>query len=294
MLLRLVGRYNHMMKVLAPIADTVWRGVCQLIEYFLYTCNQFFASDLAEWDRSVYTTRLAAALAATAAGLEGEGGPGAARLQPGVLEAGEPGLLAGLPQRLVAVESGVFLAEQLRGLLPYLASSLGPEQVAGLDSFYAGTVAAAADLREPVYLAAVSASINTEVLLAMMGRVAWDIREVSTQHSAYVDHWLRELALFSGRLAKVATMVTVTPALGLLLWRQAVRVATNCFVEGFAGARRCTNEGRALMQLDFRQFVIQAEKLSGLKPLPFQELVTVYVKAYYIQVRPSRPVFAYN
>ena len=27
--------------------------------------------------------------------------------------------------------------------------------------------------------------------------------------------------------------------------------------KGFAAAKKCTNEGRALMQLDFRQFVIQ-------------------------------------
>ena len=31
------------------------------------------------------------------------------------------------------------------------------------------------------------------------------------------------------------------------------------------------------MQLDFCQFVVQAEKLTGLKPLPFQDLVTIQV-----------------
>ena len=38
------------------------------------------------------------------------------------------------------------------------------------------------------------------------------------------------------------------------------------------------------MQLDFRQFVVKLEKLflGELKPLPYQEYVSNYVKAYYI------------
>ena len=38
------------------------------------------------------------------------------------------------------------------------------------------------------------------------------------------------------------------------------------------------------MQLDYRQFVVKLEKLfSGeLKPLPYQDYVSNYVKAYYI------------
>ena len=72
-------------------------------------------------------------------------------------------------------------------------------------------------------------------------------------------------------------MVAISDHIGSLLWRQAVKGAVNTFVEverklllsslpnildllsskGFAAAKKCTNEGRALMQLDFRQFVIQ-------------------------------------
>ena len=36
------------------------------------------------------------------------------------------------------------------------------------------------------------------------------------------------------------------------------------------------------MQLDYRQFVMKLEKLSELKPLPYQDHVSKYVKAYYI------------
>ena len=43
----------------------------------------------------------------------------------------------------------------------------------------------------------------------------------------------------------------------------------------FSSAKKCSNEGRALMQLDFRQFVLKLEAISDLKPLPHQDLVII-------------------
>ena len=57
-------------------------------------------------------------------------------------------------------------------------------------------------------------------------------------------------------------------------------VCCQTFVDGFSAVKKCTNEGRALMQLDFRQFVLKLEKLSGVKPLPHQQFVSAYIKAY--------------
>lgn len=36
------------------------------------------------------------------------------------------------------------------------------------------------------------------------------------------------------------------------------------------------------MQLDYRQFLLKLEAMSDLKPLPYQDYVSNYVKAYYI------------
>ena len=66
------------------------------------------------------------------------------------------------------------------------------------------------------------------------------------------------------------------------LWILALKSASRIFVEGFSSAKRCTNEGRALMQLDYRQFVLKMEKICDIRPLPFQELVSTYIKAFYI------------
>ncbi len=46
-------------------------------------------------------------------------------------------------------------------------------------------------LRRPVYLTVASASIRPEVILQLMSKVAWDIKEVRSQHSQYVEVMLR-------------------------------------------------------------------------------------------------------
>ncbi len=46
-------------------------------------------------------------------------------------------------------------------------------------------------LRRPVYMTVAAASIRPDVILQMMTKVAWDIKEVRSQHSQYVEVMLR-------------------------------------------------------------------------------------------------------
>lgn len=50
----------------------------------------------------------------------------------------------------------------------------------------------------------------------------------------------------------------------------------------FSNAKRCSNGGRALMQLDFTQLMSKLEMMSSIKPIPKREYVENYVKAYYL------------
>ena len=36
------------------------------------------------------------------------------------------------------------------------------------------------------------------------------------------------------------------------LWESIIKITNKSLLEGFAGARKCTNEGRSLMQLDYQ------------------------------------------
>lgn len=54
------------------------------------------------------------------------------------------------------------------------------------------------------------------------------------------------------------------------------------FFYSYANVKKCSNEGRALMQLDFQQFLMKLEKLTDLRPVPDKEFVETYIKAYYL------------
>jgi hypothetical protein len=50
----------------------------------------------------------------------------------------------------------------------------------------------------------------------------------------------------------------------------------------FSNAKKCSNGGRGLMQLDFIQFLSKLEKLTSVRPIQGRDYVENYVKAYYL------------
>lgn len=85
----------------------------------------------------------------------------------------------------------VFLAEQLKLLQKPLESLIPPAKKSFLQQFYAYTVSMAAELRYPIYLAVASCAIDYEQTLNMMINVKWDVTDIMSQHSSYVDSILR-------------------------------------------------------------------------------------------------------
>ena len=49
------------------------------------------------------------------------------------------------------------------------------------------TISTASELRVPVYAAVAAHSVNAELLLQMMNGVRFDIKDIMSQHSQYVD-----------------------------------------------------------------------------------------------------------
>jgi hypothetical protein len=54
--------------------------------------------------------------------------------------------------------------------------------------------------------------------------VSWDVKEVQSQHSDYVDYLLRQLQAFGQSLACAAAAVPITAELYRLLWTLAAKV----------------------------------------------------------------------
>ncbi|TNN62314.1 Syndetin [Liparis tanakae] len=297
--IRLVGKYMQMMSILKPIAFDVIHCVSQLFDYYLYAVYTFFGrNDMPAPSPSLPTHG------------GRDGGP-ARVVGPACLEAvGEnvpvhsaaedrkervpsphlsqlvvltnSGTLYGLAQRVVATESLVFLAEQFESLQSHLDTMMPAAKKPFLQQFYSQTVSTASELRKPIYWIVAAKAIDYEQMLLLMSGVKWDIREIMSQHNVYVDVLLQEFEQFNKRLQDVSRHVRIPLPVSNVLWEHCIRLANRTLVEGYANVKKCSNEGRALMQLDFQQFLMKLEKLTDLRPIPDKEFVETYIKAYYL------------
>uniref|UniRef100_A0A4W6EU69 VPS50 subunit of EARP/GARPII complex n=1 Tax=Lates calcarifer TaxID=8187 RepID=A0A4W6EU69_LATCA len=298
--IRLVGKYMQMMNILKPIAFDVIHCVSQLFDYYLYAVYTFFgrndmyeSSGLGLISSRLRTTlnRIQESLIDMEAVGENAGvhGPAEDRKEKvpsphlsQMVVLTNSGTLYGLAQRVVATESLVFLAEQFESLQSHLDTMMPAAKKPFLQQFYSQTVSTASELRKPIYWIVAAKAIDYEQMLLMMAGVKWDIREIMSQHNVYVDVLLKEFEQFNKRLGDVSRHVRIPLPVSNVLWEHCIRLANRTLVEGYANVKKCSNEGRALMQLDFQQFLMKLEKLTDLRPIPDKEFVETYIKAYYL------------
>uniref|UniRef100_A0A673A5B4 VPS50 EARP/GARPII complex subunit n=1 Tax=Sphaeramia orbicularis TaxID=375764 RepID=A0A673A5B4_9TELE len=298
--IRLVGKYMQMMNILKPIAFDVIHCVSQLFDYYLYAVYTFFGrNDLYESSGlGLISSRLRTTLNRIQESLidmeavgesVGVHGPAEDRKEKvpsphlsQLVVLTNSGTLYGLAQRVVATESLVFLAEQFESLQSHLDTMMPAAKKPFLQQFYSQTVSTASELRKPIYWIVAAKAIDYEQMLLMMAGVKWDIREIMSQHNVYVDVLLKEFEQFNKRLGDVSRHVRIPLPVSNVLWEHCIRLANRTLVEGYANVKKCSNEGRALMQLDFQQFLMKLEKLTDLRPIPDKEFVETYIKAYYL------------
>uniref|UniRef100_A0A8C9VSK8 VPS50 subunit of EARP/GARPII complex n=1 Tax=Scleropages formosus TaxID=113540 RepID=A0A8C9VSK8_SCLFO len=293
--IRLVGKYMQMMNILKPIAFDVIHCMSQLFDYYLYAVYTFFgrndmyeSSGLGLISSRLRTTlnRIQESLIDMSAGAHGtseerkEKVPSPHLSQLVVLTAS--GTLYGLAERVVATESLVFLAEQFEFLQSHLDTVMPAAKKPFLQQFYSQTVSTASELRKPIYWIVAAKAIDYEQMLLLMTGVKWDIKEIMSQHNIYVDVLLKEFEQFNKRLGDVSKHVRIPLPVANVLWEHCIRLANRTLVEGYANVKKCSNEGRALMQLDFQQFLMKLEKLTDIRPIPDKEFVETYIKAYYL------------
>lgn len=276
-----------MSRLLRPIAFDVIMCMTQLFDFYLYTIHLFFASDLTVASNSLYTLKLNGTLKRIADNLilEEESADYGKIPKPrlsSIVNPNRPELLHGLSERVAAVESLIFLARQYEFLQGYLEYLLPPNNKIILQQFFQQTITASTDLRRPIYMCVAARAFDLRQNLIAMSKINWEVKDVMSQHNSYIDVFLREVQIFRIRLEEISSGIPITGEVFQLLWESIAHIITHTLVQGFSEAKRCTNGGRALMQLDFTQFLSKFEQISGLRPVPHREYVENYVKAYYL------------
>ncbi|KAK4316854.1 hypothetical protein Pmani_012030 [Petrolisthes manimaculis] len=288
-ILRLIGKYIQMMRLLQPIALDVMICLSHLFDYYLFAVFTFFGArgDLEQnLSRHLLTSlkkiqdTLIYAPDSPLEDSTNQDKVPCPSLSP-VVDLTSPDSMYGLGVRMAAVESLGFLATQLEALHPYVEPLIPPQRRTHLHQFYTSTVKATPEIRHHVYTAVAAQVIDYDSILNRMSSVRWDISDIMSQHSQYVDDLLRQLQVLSMRVEELSRVSPVPSEAYRALWESVVRITNRTLLEGYASARKCTNEGRSLMQLDYQQFLMKLECLTWVRPLPDKPLVEGFIKAYY-------------
>ncbi|GFU02066.1 hypothetical protein TNCV_837141 [Trichonephila clavipes] len=240
--LRSFGKYMQMMSVLKPIAFDVLICMTQLFDYYMYSVYIFFAKEMSDLTENVLSNKLKTTLKRIRENLmfeeetEAFDNRNKDKIPPPklsiVVNLKKVEDLYGLAERVAAAESLVFLAEQFELLHPHLELLIPSTKRAFLQQFCSQTVSQASELRRPVYMAVAARTIDYEQIIVLMSAVKWDVNEIMSQHSSYVDILLRELQVFSMRLSEVSRKIPVPREAYDLLWEHCIRLANHSFIEG--------------------------------------------------------------
>ncbi|PIK49553.1 putative coiled-coil domain-containing protein [Apostichopus japonicus] len=277
--LRLYGKYMQMISVLKPIAFDVVLCMSELFDYYLFSIYSFFASDVSDGSALGVNSKLWTTLKRISDNITQQakanqemnpntmlapGSTGFPCVSPSVLLSGIDHL-HGLAERIVGTESLVFLATTTEELLqPTLEAVIPSAKKPFLQQFLLSGV------WPPGHQPGEDPADDDDRW--------WDIKDIMSQHSMYVDHMLQESAHSSGCLHDYlgARNQTSQQSHGRR------HICIKLSVYRFATAKNCSNEGRALMQLDFQQFLLKLESITQLRPIPDKDFVEAYMKAFYL------------
>ncbi|KAI8118797.1 hypothetical protein FF38_10946 [Lucilia cuprina] len=275
---RCIGRYLQMCKLLHCISSKIIASMLELMDFYAFAVHEIFAKDAPVQMDNFYSNKLEQKLVYVKQ-----------NILPNIKiwplnftslinnELANPDTLYGLFHRIVAVESGHCMTQQFQILQNYL-NHLLPIQDRTLLTSYFDYIDFMSDVARPVYTCVTSRVFDLTAILAMIAKVKWDVNHVSFQHNAYIDIMNRNIQNFAMRLEEIAKDITI-PAEPV--WQSMAHVATHLLVEGFSNVKKCSAGGRALMQLDFTNFMSILELISNQKYIEYRQYVDIFIKAYY-------------
>ncbi|VDK42415.1 unnamed protein product [Anisakis simplex] len=287
-----IGRYIRMTYLLHSIAEHAITSITQLFNYFFFSVHSIFSSDGKNFDIQFCSTRLRTVLYKIREELiySHESSPTEHQLRmypcnlSPMVQLNYPDQIFALSERIVAVESLVFLAKQLDLIRPVIESLINStKRCATLDYFYSKVLPVTVDVRECVYGCVASRALNYSQMISAVSSTKWDINELQSQHSGYVDFILQDMQNFAKRLKRIEESISVPKVVLSIIWDSVIHCSFKALVQGYSeSGKRCTNEGRALMQLDLLQLISKLEQIIELRPIPHKSFVENYIKAYYL------------
>jgi hypothetical protein len=139
-----------------------------------------------------------------------------------------------------------------------------------------------AELRAPIYMCIARYAINYSQIYDSISKINWELNDIMSEHNKYVDVLLHQIKQLIDDVLSLKEFLPIHKQMLNSLIEQCIRIIMRVLVDGYSQAKKCTNEGRALMQLDFQQLIVKLEKLYDLRPIPDKDFVENYIKVFYL------------
>ncbi|EJW85892.1 hypothetical protein WUBG_03197 [Wuchereria bancrofti] len=287
-LLRFIGKYIRMAYVLHSVADQAVNGIFELCSYFFFAVYSFFVSNAHNVAESFFSPNLKNVVDNLENDLfsDDSSSEGASKfkcfpctlLQDVKLDSAPS---YALRERIVGAESVNFISKQLDLIRPVIESLVNRDVI---EKYYAEVILAVIPkMRECIYACAISCLIDYDWFVNDIVTTKWDICQLQSQHSTYVDNILQEFSRINDLLSEIAKQIPITRSVQKTFWSIVIYCTFNALVKGYGEfGKKCSNEGRALMQLDFQQLIAKLEQLVDFMPIPYKAYVENYIKAYYL------------
>ncbi|VDK76141.1 unnamed protein product [Onchocerca ochengi] len=286
-LLRFIGKYIRMTYMLHSVAEQAVNGIFELCSYFFFAMYSFFMSNAHNIANSFFSSNLKNVMDNLKSDLFSNDSPSkdtskckyfpCTLLQDVKLDSGPS---YALRERIVGAESVNFIAKQLDLIRPVIESLVDHDII---EKYYTEILAVIPEMRECIYGCAVSCLIDYDRFVNDIMTTKWDIDQLQSQHSIYVDNILKEFSRIKDLLSEIAEQIPITKPVQKTFWSTVIYCTFNALVKGYGEfGKKCSNEGRALMQLDFQQLIAKLEQLVDFMPIPHKAYVESYIKAYYL------------
>ncbi|GIL58297.1 hypothetical protein Vafri_13375 [Volvox africanus] len=212
------------------------------------------------------------------------GSPGQSQGSPGGVAGSSSQQQWGLRERVVAVESLIYMAQELKAAKQAIILALPGRLQRDVEQYFNRTVEAAADLREYLFKAAARVMMQgvwdgDRGIPAAIGVTNYNVKEPAIKQSPWADFSVRALHTFREKVLAARLPLPLV----VLLWEFAVAVVVEGLLTGLAAVRKCSLEGRANMSFDLSHVERQIRAMGppNFKPVALA-VVDAYIKAFYL------------
>ncbi|KAI3706440.1 hypothetical protein L6452_24184 [Arctium lappa] len=189
-----------------------------------------------------------------------------------------PNTSFGLKERCAGADTITLVARLLHKSKAHLQSILPKNNAAIIEDFYVHLIGSVPDLVEQIHRTTARLLLHISGYADRIANSKWEVKELGMEHNGYVDLLLGEFKHYNTRLAHGGIQQEVQDK----LIGYGLENLSETIVEGLSRVKRCTDEGRALMSLDFQVLITGLQHFLIINVKPKLQRVETFIKAFYL------------